>query len=50
MSPWKDIKGQIMLFDANTPDKRAVPLKIEGNIDLDVFNPHGISIWQEKGM
>ena len=49
VSPWKDIRGYIMLYDVNSPNKGAVPLTIEGNLNLDEFNPHGISIWREKG-
>ena len=48
--PWNTIKGQILLFDPVATVKRAVPLSIEGDIDLDTFNPHGLSLWEEKGM
>ena len=41
--------GQILLLDANSPQKGAMPLTIEGNIDLKLFNPHGISLLEEKG-
>ena len=41
-------KGQILLLDANSPQKGAAPLTIEGNIDLKTFNPHGISVLKDK--
>jgi hypothetical protein len=44
------ITGQIFLFDFNHPDKDAVPLEIEGNLDRDTFQPHGMSIWEDKRM
>ena len=49
VAPWRDFKGLIMLYDVKNPQKAPQPLKIRGeNIDLQHFNPHGISVWQEN--
>ena len=44
--------GQIFWVDFKFPDKPPVPVKIVGNIDLQNFNPHGISSWldHERGL
>ena len=41
-------KGQIFFYDLKKRDKKVTPLKITGDINLDRFEPHGISLWQDK--
>ena len=43
------LKGNIYLFDFNDPDKNATRLSIiSDTMNMDVFHPHGLSIWENS--
>ena len=43
------LKGNIYLFDFNDPDKNATRLSIiSDTMNMDVFDPHGLSIWENS--
>lgn len=39
--------GQIYILDLLHPKPTPVKLRIKGNLDLDSFNPHGISTYTD---
>lgn len=43
----KDRRGRILYFDFADPEHKVGELKIEGNINLTNFRPHGLSVWQD---
>lgn len=42
-----DRRGRILYFDFADPEHKVAELKIEGDIDLTNFSPHGLSLWQD---
>lgn len=44
-----DEPGKIFLMDLNEQNPRAQALEISGGFDKELFNPHGISIFIDKG-
>ena len=41
-----NVKGRILLFDFNSPEKDTVELKFSEGFDQSNFMPHGISVYQ----
>ena len=40
--------GRIYKFDFKKPNQKPMPLEIKGKLDLQDFNPHGLSAWEDK--
>lgn len=45
------VKGKLFVYKpgAEKPTYRATQLKIEGSLDKETFNPHGITSFSSKG-
>ncbi len=43
-----DRKGAVLVFDLNQPEKDTEVAKIRGNLDMNLFNPYGITSWTDK--
>ena len=41
-----NVKGRILLFDFNSPEKDTIELKLSDGFDQSNFMPHGISVYQ----
>ena len=41
-------RGKVLMFDFRYPNTGAIEVHIQGNFDIDSFNPHGISIWEDE--
>ena len=44
---YKHVKGQIFIMDTQDENPTAVSVPIEGDLDLDTFRPHGLSLWSD---
>ena len=46
----EDVKGRVYLLDLNNIKEGAKELKVTSTslFNADTFNPHGISVWQDK--
>ena len=38
----------IFLYDFKRPENPAVPVLLEGDLDVEKFNPHGLSVYQDQ--
>ncbi len=38
-------KGAILVFDLHHPEKDVKAVNIQGNLDMDLFNSHGLTSW-----
>lgn len=47
-SPVSENPGKIYILDLLHPKPTPVELQIKGNLDLDSFNPHGISVYTDN--
>ena len=47
---YSEYVGAMFLLDLNHPELAPVKFSIIGDLDLDAFNPHGISIHTHKGL
>ncbi len=41
-------KGAVLVFDLNQPDKDVEVAKIRGDLEMSLFNPHGITSWTDE--
>ena len=46
---YKERRGNMYLMDMNKPEGEPHKFSISGDIDLEMFNPLGTTVWQTKG-
>lgn len=46
--PFSDVPGKIFSLDLQDPRVKPVELRMPRNFDLESFNPHGISVYEEQ--
>ncbi|TNN02455.1 serum paraoxonase/arylesterase 2-like [Takifugu rubripes] len=46
--PFSDVPGKILSLDLQDPRLKPVELRMPRNFDLESFNPHGISVYEDQ--